>query len=436
MPPGIHGSATRTQRRQIQSARTLLAAFGVASVLAAIALCGAAYGRPAASGSFNRLAAVNRSAQAQLSTRSPFAASASVTAGSPVAAFNRLTFDNTPSSSDARMSMVVLQRSYSVPSYIARLHASHPGIKVLAYQALLWMRPADKLGYSDCLPGSASYPESYYLHDGHGVRESWSSGASIKYGMDFGNASYLATCAKNMVADAKAIGADGVFIDGAPSSVHWLQLRSSCTPSGPGSATCASDANLQAAMTHALGYITGQLHANGLISVVNISGGNVTFCCGGGPAIWDQYVSQVDGSMQESWTYGTNHLPLPATEVIAGLGNTAWSEAHHKYVMLNDDITNCQACSLYGLATMMLVAGGYSSYDIANGVYTGSSNGVWWPSYSTAQAVGTPLAAYSTLADGLMIRRFSAHTVVVNDTTAAIKDPTYGTVAATSAIIN
>ena len=412
MPPGIHGSATRTQRRRATPARALRALLACAAIAGAL---------------------LSPAAAAQAAPSAPFA---SLTTGfSAVAQFNRLTFDNTPSSSDSRMALIVLQRSYTVASYISALRASHPGIKALAYQALWWMRPGDKLGYSDCLPGSASYAESWYLHDGKGVRESWGSGTSIKYGMDFGNASYLQSCAQHIVANAKAIGADGVFLDGAPSSVHWAQFTSPCTPSPPASPTCSSDARFQAAMTHALSYVAGQLHANGLLAFVNISGGNVTFCCGGGPSIWDQYVSQVDGSMQEAWTYGTNHLPLPATEVIAGLGNTAWSEANHKYVLVNDDITNCQTCSLYGLATMMLVAGGYSSYDIANGIYTGTSNGVWWPSYTTAQAVGAALGPYTTLADGLMIRRFSAHTVVVNDTTAAIKDPTYGTVAATSALI-
>lgn len=433
MPPGIPASAPRTPRRPTKRARIRRAAI-VGAALVALVASGAAHGRSASSSAPVRIAALSQNAYAALAAASPFASLASSTSSGPLAQFSRVTYDDTPSSSDARASMVVLQRGWAVANYVAQLRRDHPGIKILAYQALWWMRPSDIHGYSDCLTGTGTYPESWFLHDSHGAREVWNTGTSnLKYAMDFGNAAYLSACVKNMVADVKATGADGVFLDGAPSSLHWSQLRSPCAPSG--SATCASDANFQAAMTHALAAVTAQMHANGLIAVANISGGNVTFCCGGGPKIWDQYVSQLDGSMQEAWTYGTNHLPLPATEVIAGLGNTAWSEAHHKYVMLNDDITNCQACSLYGLAAMMLVAGGYSSYDIANGIYTGTSNGVWWPSYTTAQAVGTPLAAYATLADGLMVRRFSAHTVLVNDTTAAINDPSYGTVAATSALI-
>jgi hypothetical protein len=298
------------------------------------------------------------------------------------------------------------------------------------------MRPADKQGMSDCLPGGGSYQENWYLHNGKGQREAWNPGTTaVKYGMDFANSAYLQSCAQHMVSVAKAIGADGVFLDGAPTSTHWAQLPTPCAPAPPAAATCASDASFQNAMTAALAYVTSTLHAHGLLTFVNISGGNVTFCCGGGPAVWQRYVAQVDGAMQESWTYGTNHLPLPATEVQAGLANTAWSEAHGKYTLVNDDITHCEACSDYGLAAMMLVAGGHSSYDISNGIYTGTTNGVWWPSYSTAQGVGAPLGPYRTLADGLMVRSFASGSVVVNDTTSAISDPTYGRVPATSAQI-
>jgi hypothetical protein len=358
------------------------------------------------------------------------------TSTSTPALFNRLTFDNTPSSSDSHLRVVVVQQSYAVPSYIASLRSKAPGITVLAYQTLWWLRPADKQGLGDCLPGTGTYPESWYLHNGSGQRETWNPGTSaVRYGMDFGNTAFLQACTKHLVSGAKAIGADGVFLDGAPSSVHWAQLPTACTPSPPAAATCASDANFQKAMTAALGYVTSTLHANGLRAFVNISGGNVTFCCQGGPAIWQQYVSRVDGAMQEAWTYGTNHLPLPGTEVQAGLLNTAWSEAHGKYTLVNDDITKCESCSDYGLATMLLVGGGHSSYDIANGIYTGTSNGVWWPSYTTAQSLGVPLGAYTTLADGLMVRHFASGYVVVNDTAAAISDPAYGRVNATSALI-
>lgn len=354
----------------------------------------------------------------------------------PLAQFNRVAFSNAVSPSDSHLQVAVVQESYYGPTYVQSLRAADPGIKVVIYQALWWMRPGDKLGYSDCLAGTGSYPSSWYLHNSSGGQEVWSPGTtSAKYAMDFANSSYLSTCVANMITKAKAMGADGVFLDGSPTSVHWAQLPSSCSISPPASPTCATDANLQNAMTSALAYLDAQMHANGMIAISNISGGNVNFCCHGGSAVWQRYVSQVDGAMQESWTYGTNHLPLPASEVTAGLSNTTWSEANGKYTLLNDDILNCEACDDYGLATMLLVASGRSSYDTANGSYNGTY-GTWWPSFSLAQGLGAPLGPYTTLPDKLMVRQFANGWVAVNDTTLPIADPTYGTVAATSAIIN
>ena len=361
---------------------------------------------------------------------------ASQAVATPLAQFDRMSYSNQSSPSDAHLQIAVVPDLYATPTYVASLRAASPGIKVLAYQTLWWMRPSDTSGSSDCLPGKGSYPEAWYMHNGAGAREIWGPGTTnAKYAMDFSNRSYLAACAAHVMSVIKATGVDGVFFDGSPTSVHWAQLPTSCTLSPPASATCATDTNFQTAMTAALAYMASYLHTNGKIVVSNISGGNVAFCCHGGPAIWQKYVSQIDGAMQESWTYGTNHLPLPATEVQAGLLNTAWSEAQGKYTLVNDDITNCESCDDYGLASMLLVAAGLSSYDTANGSYNGNY-GAWWPSFATAQNLGAPLGAYTTLPDGLMVRQFAHGWVAVNDTTASIADATYGTVPATSAIIN
>jgi hypothetical protein len=361
---------------------------------------------------------------------------ASSAGATPLAQFHRMSYSNQSSPSDAHLQIAVVSDLYATPAYVASLRAASPGVKVLAYQTLWWMRPSDTSGSSDCLPGKGSYPEAWYMHNGAGAREIWSPGTTnAKYAMDFANSAYLAACEAHVLSVVKATGADGVFFDGSPTSLHWAQLPTSCTLSPPASPTCASDTSFQNAMASALTYMSSSLHANGKLVVSNISGGNVAFCCHGGPAVWQKYVSQIDGAMQESWTYGTNHLPLPATEVQAGLLNTAWSEARGKYTMLNDDITNCESCDDYGLASMLLVATGRSSYDTANGSYAGNY-GAWWPSFNTAQNLGSPLGGYTPLADGLMVRKFANGWVAVNDTTAAIADPTYGAVPATSAIIN
>src|SRR5581483_1306060 len=136
------------------------------------------------------------------------------------------------------------------------------------------------------------------------------------------------------------------------------------------------------------------MHSHGLTLFANIGGGNQTSFGGGGPSVWQRYVSQLDGAMEETWTYGTNRKPQPTGVVKAGLANAAWSEAHNKYTIVNDDITNCEACADYGLAAMLLVTNGYASYDVSNGQY--SKYATWWPSYQTAESLGPAVGSYTT----------------------------------------
>jgi hypothetical protein len=112
----------------------------------------------------------------------------------------------------------------------------------------------------------------------------------------------------------------------------------------------------------------------------------------------------------------------------------AWAEAHGKYMVVNDDVTNCESCSAYGLATMLLAANGHATYDTANGFYVGSY-GPWWPSYATAQALGMPTRPARTLRSGLWYRPFRHGYIVVNISGRAISDRRYGWLAAHSARI-
>lgn len=351
------------------------------------------------------------------------------TASTPLAQVYRMTVSNTASTSDPHLQVAVVQAGFGASTYIAQLRSQHPGIRILLYKTLWWLRPSDSAGYANCLPGSGSYPESWYLHNTSGAREAWNAGTSqVQYAMDFGNTSYAQACAQKLVSDAKAWGANGVMFDGSPTSLYWSQLPGTC-----GATTCASNSNWQTAMTAALYRAAVNLHASGFLVYANISGGNIQ-CCSGGPAVWQRYMSVIDGGMEESWTYGTNHLPVRTSQVQTGIMNIGWAESHGKHMLVNDDVTNCEACSDYGLATMLLVTNGATTYDTANGTYRGSY-GPWWPSYTTAQSLGSATGAARTLASGLLFRPFTGGYVVVNITASAISDPTYGYVAAYSALI-
>lgn len=364
-------------------------------------------------------------AQALASIRLPFESF------SPATQFARLTYTNTPAPADARLHTVVVQAGSAAPSYIASLRAQSPGVIVLIYQSM-WLRPTgDPAGETTCLPGGGSYPPEWYLRSSAGAPEPLSAVVpSAGYAMDFANSDYVKACAQHAVATALAMGADGVFLDGAATSVHWAQLPEPC---GAASTTCTSDAAWQSAMTSALTDLASALHARGLVLFANVSGGNVDSCCGGGPAVWRRYVAPLDGALEESWTYGTDHQPLPAHQVAVAMNNVAWDEAHGKATIVNDDAAGCESCATLGLATELLIANGSTSYDIAAGVYR--QYATWWPSYSAALRLGLPRGPYVVASDGLLVRRFTLGAVAVNLTAAPIADPEFGAVPAHSGLI-
>ena len=351
-------------------------------------------------------------------------------AASPDTAFSRISYTDTPLSTDTQMQVVVAQGGTQGHGYAAALHAASPGLTVLAYQSF-WLRPAaDRGGETTCLSGAGSYPSDWYLHGGGGRRELLDAGAvNQRFAMDFANRRYLQACAAHAVAVAHGMGADGVFLDGAATSVQWAQLTTPCA-----SAACSDDGAWQDAMTNALTYLAGVLHASGLKLYANISGGNVDFCCGGGPRVWRRYLAPLDGALQESFTHGTDGRPLPAREVVLGLDNVAFDEAAGKATIVNDDVAGCASCITDGLAATLLVAKGRTSYDIAAGAY--GRYATWWPAYGAAAAVGSPVADYETLPDGLLARRFTRGTVIVNPTAAPITDAHYGLVPAQSGAID
>jgi hypothetical protein len=353
----------------------------------------------------------------------------------PYVQFARVTFTNSPSQYDPKLQLIVVQASSAVKKYVAQLHSENRNIKVLAYQSP-WLRPTnDPSGLTTCLAGKGSYPSSWYMMSSAGQREAWRSKAGPTYQMDFGNSAYVQACAAHAISIARQIGADGIFMDGLASSVYWDQLPTKCSSTARGaSAACTSNSTWQNKMTAAVSVLTGKLHAQHLMMTGNIGGGNITGIGGGGPAVWQRYDSKMDGAMEESWTYGTNHKPVPASRVQNGLANVAWAEANGKYTIVNDDITNCASCSGYGMATLLLVGQRLSSYDLSAGSYNNYS--AWWSSYGKSAGMGVALGKYSTQSNGLMVRRFLNGSVAVNDTTHAISDPTFGRVPADSAALH
>ncbi len=100
---------------------------------------------------------------------------------------------------------------------------------------------------------------------------------------------------------------------------------------------------------------------------------------------------------------------LPAWS--AKLADAAWSEANHKLLMLHSWNTT-QAGNLFGLASMLLVADGESSYSTSNGCYAACER--WFPEYATAQRLGAPLGPYTRIGNAVAIRWYQRGVVLVN----------------------
>jgi Hypothetical glycosyl hydrolase family 15 len=360
-------------------------------------------------------------------------------AATSVTSFNRITFTNQTNATDAAKYQFVVMGDGSnlisqlnLAKTIASIHQSDPQAHVLLYKDAV-ASPRDTLGIQGCVGWNPSLPyggipTSWFLKSANGSPLYDSKWAV--YQLDRGNPQVQQACLSSAITYAKRGGYDGIFWDEISTSLFWSNI-----PSGSCSSTaCSSNANWDAAMASFVTNISAGLHAQGLLSFGNIAGGALNWCCGGGPAYWQSLqLDGLDGAAEESFTAGTNHLPVSTNQWKLALANEAWSEANGKYFLANGDVGTSRTLNVYGLATLLLAAQGRSSWDTASGNYY--SGEYWFPEYDTALTLGAPSGPYTVQANGLYVRLFQNGTVVVNPTAGTIPDPVYGAVGAHSGLI-
>ena len=288
---------------------------------------------------------------------------------------------------------------------VAQLHAANPNLKILMYSMAMSSESLDPAGLTTCTgyaSDNASQP-SWFLKDQNGNRIV-SSGNSM---MDMGDSGYEQACVAHAMALAKQYGFDGIMFDGLNSQWTW------CVPSGTTVEKYPSTQSWEAAMQSFLNYAGATVHADHMLAMANLGGTSTS--------LWEQWTTPLDGAAEQGWTaagYGpTQQLPWWK----AKLDSVAWSEAHHKYAVLNS-WSRTLAGNTYGLASMLLVAGGWSSYATNNndmGAYE-----PWYPAYTTAQSLGAPLGAYTQLSNGVYERQFENGLVLVNASTNSV--PSFG----------
>jgi Hypothetical glycosyl hydrolase family 15 len=286
---------------------------------------------------------------------------------------------------------------------VPKLHAANPGLKILMYTDPTLSKGNNTLTTCTSYTGDLANHPSWFLRDQSG--NVIPTGTSPNYLMDPANPGYQQACMSTAIATAKQYGFDGVFFDGLGATLRWVLPAGTTIPQYP------TDASYQGAVTSMLTYAGQAMHANGLIVFGNICGSTLT------PGLWQQWTAPLDGAEEESWTDGGLGLAQQVPNWRAKLAAIDWSEANGKYTILHSYNTT-EAGNTYGMASMMLVGGGHTSYSVSNADYTSSES--WYPEYDTAQSLGAAAGPYKQLADGVYERVFANGIVLVNPTASTV----------------
>jgi hypothetical protein len=332
------------------------------------------------------------------------AASGRVAAVSSPALFNRTTYGyssvSTTAQEAAQYNVMVMQSTDA--RVVAQLRAANPRLVVLMYQNVLSSSSTDPTGATTCTgyQNDNTVHPRWFMSDSHGNRILDKSYAN-DYIMDVGNAGYQQACVAHAVALAKQSGFNGVYFDGLAASLAYTLATGVTVPQYP------NNSAWQAAVYSLVSYAGPTAKAQGVPVVGNIGGATLTL------GLWQKWTAPLAGSEEESFTDGGVGLAQQIRDWPIKLANAAWSEANGKMTLLHS-WNGTRTGNTFGLASMMLVANGQSSYSTSNGNYT--SYEAWYPEYTTAQQLGAPGGAYTQLPNGVYERVFANGIVLVNPT--------------------
>jgi putative glycosyl hydrolase-like family 15 (GHL15) protein len=335
----------------------------------------------------------------------PWLVPATSAAATPVANLFRTTYNYSSSLTLAqeatRYQAMVLQSTDG--NLVAQLHADNPGVKIFMYMDPMDSSTTDTSAQAVCTSYTsdlASHP-TWFLKNQNGTTISPSYNSN-EYIMDVGNAAYQQACVARAVTLAKQYGFDGVFWDD-------IETNTFAFPSGIYSPEYPTATAYYDSFLSFTQYSGPQIRGQGLLSIGNI--------CDATPTQWQALTTPMDGSEEEAFGDGGAGLAQQIPFMANKLKDVAWSEANGKYTLLHSYNTT-EAGNTYSLAAMLLVAQSRSSYGTANNCYTYCET--WYPEYTTAEQLGTPSGTYTTLANGVLERRFANGIVLVNATSNSI----------------
>jgi hypothetical protein len=358
------------------------------------------------------------------STPSPVSGAPTPVSGASVADFfNSDDADNTTGTESAEYYSKVVQIQYNGPStkaLVDQIHADDPGVKVFMYADPTIVGGFTPGSPSNGCVGSDSGGAAWMLYDG---------ALQISGKTNLGDASFDSACISNVMNQAKSADFDGIFWDeinavpgyAVPSSCINGYQAAACSLYGSGASGYSQWDNNVETFVQAVGAAD---NANNMESVLNVGGAN-SAPGAASTSVWDQWVgtSGITGAMEESFV-GADEMnsSVGYTQWQGELANEAWSEANGKmFLGIHYDINQTeQSQDVYGLASMLMAANGYSSYSSETTPAASSGTYTFWPEYTEARNLGAPQGAYTTTtSNGATVyeRRFANGLVIVNPTT-------------------
>lgn len=313
----------------------------------------------------------------------------------PVAQFSRVLYARGGAATASRYAAMALE---SVPGQVAQIKAANPACKLFVYQDGIWSNPDPTQG----IPADPTWTAK----DANGQPITYQGGpvSAGRFLVQPDHPAFQQAWLKHAIAQSRLQAFDGTMLDDI-SAIY------------PGHVPCPQYAGKawQAAVLKGLGVQVAGLHAAGLLAWANI-GGAVSAAP---DPFWVAAAGISDWATEESWINAGLGLAQQDPYFKANLANVAWSEAHGKGVMVRCDDASA-AVNEFGLACMLLVAGGHATYATSNTSYAGQE--LWFPAYDTALQLGAPLdpPQLAPQSSGLYVRRFQNGVVTVNPAGAVV----------------
>lgn len=250
------------------------------------------------------------------------------------------------------------------------------------------------------LAAERDHPE-WFLLDPSGRRFEY-DGYPGHWQMDVGDPAYRRAWARNVVADARAGGFDGVFADNALFSRDVYH-------EGRYPAKYPTDASFREAYVSMLADTREEFVSAGIKTVANLSGARLH------EGVWDAYMEHLDGGFDEWWlAFGdADLLPEGAEGWSRQVAEIASNEARGRITWVQPHFgPGAERAYRYALASYLMAAGGLAAFADVDRVDGYGDAPVWRAEYDWD--LGAPTGPHRAVARAVYRRDFARGTVLVN----------------------